>query len=123
MEQIEHIVEHGHVSDSFMGLVRITVLHAGLFTNEFSKILVPLVEKVAEHLTAVDEAHDNQVSDADGLYPSPMLIRTDELCPRTRSWSHHTDSFVQFLSGCHCWLGLRQGDGFRPPRPPLKSRC
>lgn len=25
------------------------------------KILVPLVEKVAEHLTAVDEAHDNQV--------------------------------------------------------------
>lgn len=26
-----------------------------------SKILVPLVEKLAEHLTAVDEAHDNQV--------------------------------------------------------------
>lgn len=25
------------------------------------KILVPLVEKLAEHLTAVDEAHDNQV--------------------------------------------------------------
>lgn len=26
------------------------------------KILVPLVEKLAEHLTAVDEAHDNQVN-------------------------------------------------------------
>ncbi|MCJ1267028.1 hypothetical protein MMC22_006913 [Lobaria immixta] len=45
VEQIEFIVEEGHVSDSFMGL-----------------ILVPLVEKVAEHLTAVDEAHDNQMN-------------------------------------------------------------
>lgn len=34
-----------HVSDSFMGL-----------------ILVPLVEKAAEHLTAVDEAWDNQMN-------------------------------------------------------------
>lgn len=40
--EIEYIVtEHG-ISDMFMGL-----------------ILVPLVEKVAEHLTAVDEAWDN----------------------------------------------------------------
>ena len=30
--------------------------------NVASQILVPLVEKVAEHLTAIDEAHDNQVS-------------------------------------------------------------
>lgn len=36
--------------------------HTSLITNDFFKILVPLVEKVAEHLTAVDEAHDNQVS-------------------------------------------------------------
>jgi Ca2+:H+ antiporter len=34
-----------HVSDNFMGL-----------------ILVPLVEKAAEHLTAVDEAWDNQIN-------------------------------------------------------------
>lgn len=33
------------------------------------KILVPLVEKVAEHLTAVDEAHDNQV-----CYPKEVII-------------------------------------------------
>jgi len=45
VEQIEHIVLERGVSDSFMGL-----------------ILVPLVEKVAEHLTAVDEAHDNQMN-------------------------------------------------------------
>ena len=45
VEQIEWIVRHEGVSDSFMGL-----------------ILVPLVEKAAEHLTAVDEAWDNQMN-------------------------------------------------------------
>ncbi|TAQ89995.1 hypothetical protein B7494_g1677 [Chlorociboria aeruginascens] len=45
VEQISYIVEECHVSDSFVGLV-----------------LVPLVEKAAEHLTAVDEAWDNQMN-------------------------------------------------------------
>lgn len=45
VDQIPHIVENYHVSDSFMGL-----------------ILVPLVEKAAEHLTAIDEAWDNQMN-------------------------------------------------------------
>ena len=45
VEQIEPIVHDRHVSDAFMGL-----------------ILVPLVEKAAEHLTAVDEAWDNQMN-------------------------------------------------------------
>ncbi|KAJ5368797.1 uncharacterized protein N7496_008557 [Penicillium cataractarum] len=44
VQEIEHIVELG-VSDNFMGL-----------------ILVPLVEKAAEHLTAIDEAWDNQIN-------------------------------------------------------------
>lgn len=39
VQEIEHIVEERGVSDNFMGL-----------------ILVPLVEKAAEHLTAIDEA-------------------------------------------------------------------
>lgn len=43
--EIEFMVEEYGVSDSFMGL-----------------ILVPLVEKAAEHLTAVDEAWDNQMN-------------------------------------------------------------
>jgi Ca2+:H+ antiporter len=43
VEEIEFIVKMG-VPDNFMGL-----------------ILVPLVEKAAEHLTAVDEAWDNQI--------------------------------------------------------------
>ncbi|EFX05581.1 vacuolar H+/Ca2+ exchanger [Grosmannia clavigera kw1407] len=44
VEEIDFIVERG-VSDAFMGL-----------------ILVPLVEKAAEHLTAIDEAWDNQMN-------------------------------------------------------------
>ncbi|KAI2466790.1 Sodium/calcium exchanger protein-domain-containing protein [Annulohypoxylon bovei var. microspora] len=43
--EIPDIVENHHISDPFMGL-----------------ILVPLVEKAAEHLTAIDEAWDNQIN-------------------------------------------------------------
>jgi Ca2+:H+ antiporter len=43
--QIEPIIETSRVSDAFMGL-----------------ILVPLVEKFAEHITAIDEAWDNQMN-------------------------------------------------------------
>ncbi|KAG4414731.1 hypothetical protein IFR04_012118 [Cadophora malorum] len=45
VEQIHYIVEEYSVSDAFMGL-----------------ILVPIVEKAAEHLTAMDEAWDNQMN-------------------------------------------------------------
>jgi Ca2+:H+ antiporter len=38
-------VEHRGISDSFMGL-----------------ILVPVVEKFSEHITAMDEAYDNQMN-------------------------------------------------------------
>lgn len=45
VEEIPEIVEQQGISDPFMGL-----------------ILVPLVEKAAEHLTAIDEAWDNQIN-------------------------------------------------------------
>lgn len=45
VDQIHSLVEKRHVSDAFVGL-----------------ILIPLVEKAAEHLTAVDEAYDNQMN-------------------------------------------------------------
>lgn len=44
VEQIEFIVKDEGVPDNFLGL-----------------ILVPLVEKAAEHLTSIDEAWDNQI--------------------------------------------------------------
>lgn len=45
VQEIPSIVESHNVSDAFMGL-----------------ILVPVVEKAAEHLTAVDEAWDDQMN-------------------------------------------------------------
>ncbi|KAL1879427.1 hypothetical protein VTK73DRAFT_6959 [Phialemonium thermophilum] len=45
VDQIHFMVEERHISDAFVGL-----------------ILVPLVEKAAEHLTAVDEAYDDQMN-------------------------------------------------------------
>jgi Ca2+:H+ antiporter len=45
VNEIPYIVEHNGISDLFMGL-----------------ILVPLVEKAAEHITAVDEAWDNTMN-------------------------------------------------------------
>jgi Ca2+:H+ antiporter len=45
VDQIHYLVQERHVSDAFVGL-----------------ILVPLVEKAAEHLTAVDEAYDDQMN-------------------------------------------------------------
>ncbi|KAK3390459.1 hypothetical protein B0H63DRAFT_115437 [Podospora didyma] len=42
---IHFLVEERHVSDAFVGL-----------------ILIPLVEKAAEHLTAIDEAYDDQMN-------------------------------------------------------------
>ncbi|KAH6658914.1 Sodium/calcium exchanger protein-domain-containing protein [Truncatella angustata] len=45
VHEIDPIIEEHHITDPFMGL-----------------ILVPLVEKLAEHLTAIDEAWDNQMN-------------------------------------------------------------
>jgi Ca2+:H+ antiporter len=45
VEQIEPVIENGDVTDPFMGL-----------------IIVPFIEKFAEHLTAVDEAFDDQMN-------------------------------------------------------------
>ncbi len=45
VDQIHYVVVERGVSDAFVGL-----------------ILVPLVEKAAEHLTAIDEAYDNQMN-------------------------------------------------------------
>lgn len=45
VDKIHYLVEERGVSDAFVGL-----------------IMIPLVEKAAEHLTAVDEAYDNQMN-------------------------------------------------------------
>jgi len=45
VQEIPYMVEERGVSDAFVGL-----------------ILIPLVEKIAEHLLAIDEAYDNQIN-------------------------------------------------------------
>ncbi|KAL2267490.1 hypothetical protein VTJ83DRAFT_4767 [Remersonia thermophila] len=45
VDRIHYLVEERHVSDAFVGL-----------------ILVPLVEKAAEHLTAIDDAYNQQMN-------------------------------------------------------------
>ncbi|KAK3067274.1 hypothetical protein LTR53_015949 [Teratosphaeriaceae sp. CCFEE 6253] len=45
VQEIEFMIEDRHISDAFIGL-----------------ILIPVVEKASEHLTAVDEAYDNQMN-------------------------------------------------------------
>ena len=45
VENITHLVEESGIKEHFLGL-----------------ILVPLVEKASEHLTAIDEAYDNQMN-------------------------------------------------------------
>lgn len=60
VQEIEFMVEEKHIPDNFMGL-----------------ILVPLVEKAAEHLTAIDEAWDNQMVSPPSPYstnPTPLAL-------------------------------------------------
>ena len=81
VDQIEPIVHDRHVSDAFMGL-----------------ILVPLVEKAAEHLTAVDEAWDNQMNFAlshvlgatlqTALFNGPLIVIV--------GWGLHKEMGLEF---------------------------
>jgi Ca2+:H+ antiporter len=67
VDQIHFLVEERHVSDAFVGL-----------------ILIPLVEKAAEHLAAVDEAYNNQMNFAlshvlgatlqTALFTAPLVV-------------------------------------------------
>jgi Ca2+:H+ antiporter len=60
--EIEYIVHEQGISDMFMGIA-FSSLSSPSHANTFQGlILVPLVEKVAEHLTAIDEAWDNSAN-------------------------------------------------------------
>lgn len=81
VEEIEFIVKERGVSDSFVGL-----------------ILVPLVEKFAEHLTAIDEAWDNEMNMAlshvlgatiqTSLFNGPLVVLT--------GWVTHKEMDLNF---------------------------
>lgn len=81
VEQIHYIVNDGRVPDAFLGF-----------------ILVPLVEKLAEHVTSIDEAYDNQINFA--LYhcigPSVQTILFNGPLAVVVSWGLKTDMDLNF---------------------------
>lgn len=94
VQEIEAVVERG-VSDNFMGL-----------------ILVPLVEKAAEHLTAVDEAWYvcNFRIDVISIRfhtanPADIQGQSNQLCSLPLLGPFHPDCPFQRTSCRHCWLG------------------
>jgi len=81
VQKIEYIVQERGISDHFMGL-----------------ILVPVVEKASEHLTAIDEAYDNQMNFAlahilgasiqTALLNTPLVVMV--------GWGLHIDMSLNF---------------------------
>ena len=62
VHEIEFIVDEGNVSEAFLGL-----------------ILVPLVEKAAEHLIAIDDAWDGMLNSFQMLLLNHLLTNTDAM--------------------------------------------
>jgi calcium/proton exchanger cax len=93
VEEIEFVVEHG-VPDEFLGL-----------------ILVPLVEKAAEHLTAIDEAYDNQIVSTFVRRERRMLTVFAELRTLPLPGTVDSDRTIQCAACGHCWMGSGQADG------------
>lgn len=92
VEKIEHVVESG-VPDQFLGL-----------------ILLPLVEKAAEHLTAIDEAWGRLSLN----FRTTMLTvfrRSNQRRFVPLSWSLHSDSTLQWATRGPYRLGHRQAHG------------
>ena len=88
VEEIEFIVTEQHVPDNFMGL-----------------ILVPLVEKTAEHLTSIDEAWDNQIVRPLPCFPNNSSPSINALLPsKTRPSLTHRPPFPtkQNFALFHC---------------------
>jgi Ca2+/H+ antiporter len=91
VERIEDVVEAG-IPDQFLGL-----------------IMLPLVEKAAEHLTAIDEAWDGQIVCLGHIFLSSLIVL--ELCPFPLHRSVYSNRTVQCSSRCPCRLGHGQGHG------------
>ena len=73
VQGIEPLVEHDHVSDMFVGLILVPLV--GKFKCLVFLVLSDmLVEKLAEHLTAIDEAWDDQASLSQTPSPDGRVI-------------------------------------------------
>lgn len=91
VEEIEPMVEKFGIPDNFMGL-----------------ILVPLVEKAAEHLTAIDEAWDNQMVITKIAYLAFVLFTDQPPCRISLCSTASAPQFRQLFS-THPWSFLLAG--------------
>lgn len=88
VERIEDVVEAG-IPDQFLGL-----------------ILLPLVEKAAEHLTAIDEAWDGQMVIMLAPSIATCAYSASELRAFPLYWPLHPDRTIQCSPGGHRWMDL-----------------
>jgi Ca2+:H+ antiporter len=99
--EIEHVVKSG-VPDQFLGL-----------------ILLPLVEKAAEHLTAIDEARGKQAPAHLILLPTASIADLvylrwhDQRCIVSLPWSFDSDCPLQCPAGRNGRLGHGKAPGFK----------
>lgn len=94
VERIEDVVESG-VPDQFLGL-----------------ILLPLVEKAAEHLTAIDEAWDGQMVCLTPETKHYSALIFGEFCPLPLHRPIDPDRSLQCSARSNCGLDRWQADGF-----------
>jgi Ca2+:H+ antiporter len=94
VEEIEYIVQERHVPDNFLGL-----------------ILVPLVEKAAEHLVSIDEAYDNQIVSKNENSTTGRANETAEFRSVPLHRTLDPNRAVQCSSGRDCQLGPGQDFG------------
>jgi hypothetical protein len=86
--RIEDVVEAG-IPDQFLGL-----------------IMLPLVEKAAEHLTAIDEAWDGQIVSTYASNAVWACLTRTELCSVPLHWPIDSNCALQRTAGRHHRLVL-----------------
>ncbi|KAL8353687.1 hypothetical protein RB601_003495 [Gaeumannomyces tritici] len=115
VKQIEHIVIERGISDAFMGL-----------------ILVPLVEKAAEHLTAVDEAWDDQMNFAlshvlgatlqTALFNAPLIVIVGWIIHKPMGLDFQIFDIAMLLIAIVVVGNCKSGRALHSPSPPQGRR-
>jgi hypothetical protein len=96
-----------------LSLVIVTLLaYFGVPDQFLGLIMLPLVEKAAEHLTAIDEAWDGQIVRKDPPITETQLMDI-EFCSLPLHRSFHPNCALQRPACCHRRMDDGQGYGFK----------
>ena len=116
---IEPLVQEEGLSNMFMGLILVPLVGTFCLTVTRAQLrLIVAIEKLAEHLGAVDEAYENRVwnhlSKLDQT-KSAYRISSDELCPFPRPGLYPSNCPPQFFAGGYCRVDNKQRHGTTEP--------